>query len=542
MRLAFLSRLATPFTWGFVLVAATFATGGAFALSEDSRPLLQVDRVLELADEVSREVDELERKAADFIRQATETIQAAIQQSAASRETPIPAAVPREISSTPASATRPVVYILPIEGQVRPIMMTLFQRGLRDAEEKDVDLVLLVMDTPGGELAIAEEISRNLLECKVPTATWIKNEGLSAGMLIAISTQKIFMRSLALIGDCQPIFAGAGEIKEAPEKVLTVVRAYGERAAKQNGYPVDAVLAMIDENRDYTSPDGEIRAATGQILTLRAEDAVKIQFASAICESTDEVLVEMGLENAVIKRFEKNWAESLAAFIASPAVASLLALIGLAGLFIEYKTPGFGFPGGVGLVALALVFWGHSIAHLAGLEGLVLFMVGAVLLAVEIFLIPGFGFFGLAGLGLMSLGLLISFLTVPFDSPFFVPEIHLGLPLTQLTIALFGAVVLIFIAAAYMPSVPVLNRWGITLAAELQTQKGFSSHDQTPRDEWMGKAGVALSTLKPGGLVNFAGRRVDVVSEGDYIDPGEKVRVVDVRGTQIVVRRENPHP
>ncbi|MCA9450165.1 MAG: hypothetical protein KC931_23790, partial [Candidatus Omnitrophica bacterium] len=360
------------------------AVSTPWAAESRGETTIQFEKVKDLIDEVGREMDHLENQAADFVDQASKTINAAIERSQATEE--ITAATgsnaPLIAHSLPKSSSGPVVYTLPIEGQVRPIMMTLFQRGLAEAEAQNVDLVLLIMDTPGGELGIAEEISRNLLECKVPTATWIKNEGLSAGMLIAISTQKTFMTDIALVGDCQPIFAGAGEIKEAPEKILTVVREYGERAAKKNGYPVDAVLAMIDESLNYISPDGEIRAATGQLLTLRAEEAVQIGFAEAVLSSTTEVLAHLGFENARVKRFEKNWAEIIAAFIASPSIASLLTLIGLAGLFIEYKTPGFGFPGGVGLIALALVFWGHSIAHLAGLEGMVLFFFGFILLGV----------------------------------------------------------------------------------------------------------------------------------------------------------------
>ncbi len=524
--------------WLFITIALTFFPSPSF-----SGPVLQIQKVKELVDEVGKEMDRLEQQATDFINQATETIKSAIVKSSATEELTSegdPGTVDSSVSSLSVSASAPVVYTLPIEGQVRPIMMTLFQRGLQEAEAQNVDLVLLVMDTPGGELAIAEEISRNLLECKVPTATYILNEGLSAGMLIAISTQKTYMKDIALVGDCQPIFAGAGEIKEAPEKILTVVREYGERAAKKNGYPVDAVLAMIDESLDYSSPDGEIRAATGQLLTLRAEEAVQIGFAKAICSGTGEVLAHLGLENARVKRFEKNWAEVIAAFIASPSVASLLTLIGLAGLFIEYKTPGFGFPGGVGLIALALVFWGHSIAHLAGLEGMVLFFIGVALLAIEIFLIPGFGVFGIGGLGLMLIGLLVTFVTVPFDSPFFVPSIHLSIPLAQIAVALVGAIGLALLAAIYLPNVPILERWGISLSTELSAARGFSSHVQPLEAELVGRVGTALSSLKPGGLAKIGGKRIDVVTEGDYIDSGDKIRVVDVRGIQVVVKRETP--
>jgi membrane-bound serine protease (ClpP class) len=240
-------------------------------------------------------------------------------------------------------------------------------------------------------------------------------------MLIAISTQRIYMTPvISMIGDCQPIFLTTGEIKEAPEKILTVVREYGERAAKKNGYPEDAVLAMIDEKLSYTSPDGSVRDGTGELLTLRAEEAVRIGFASGLASSLEEVLDQLELSDAKVVPFEKNWAEKIAAFICRPAIASLLTLAGLAGLFIEYKTPGFGFPGSVGLICLGLVFWGHSIAHLAGMEGMLLFFLGVVLLGVEIFLLPGFGLAGAAGIASIVVGLVLT--SSKFQRNLFIPE------------------------------------------------------------------------------------------------------------------------
>ncbi|MCA9434968.1 MAG: hypothetical protein KC978_04240, partial [Candidatus Omnitrophica bacterium] len=167
-----------PFLFLFLLSAPALVTPDGSATAET--PSAQFQKVKDMIDEVGREVDNLERQATDFVNQATETLKAAIKKSEATpEESSIPDST-REIAAKPAikSSSNPVVYTLPIEGQVRPIMMTLFQRGLKEAEDHDVDLVLLIMDTPGGELGIAEEISRNLLECKVPTATWIRNEGL----------------------------------------------------------------------------------------------------------------------------------------------------------------------------------------------------------------------------------------------------------------------------------------------------------------------------------------------------------------------------
>lgn len=433
------------------------------------------------------------------------------------------------------SKGRPLVYVLPVEGEVQDILMTIFKRGLEEAKEAKADLFLLEMDTPGGELAIAEEISRTLLDAKVPTATWIKNEGLSAGMLIAISTQKIYMRKLALIGDCQPIFLGPGEIKEAPEKILTVVREYGRRAAEQNGYPVDAVLAMIDSDHNYQSADGTIKDTTGKLLTLTAEQAVKIKFAVGLADSLEDVLTQANLQHAEIREFKKNWAESIAAVIVSPAIASILTLLGLAALFIEYKTPGFGFFGAVGLVLLALVFWGHAIAHLAGYEGALIFIIGCVLLGIEIFIIPGFGIFGAGGIVLMVVGVMITLLRVPIQNPLFLPDVHLAGPLFQTLLVFMGSIVLIFVVLKFLPQLHTMERVGMSLAFRLDANRGYTSHDTRAQNQLLGMTGKTVSQLRPGGIALIGGKRIDVVTEGDFIEMGENVKVTRVEGMRVIV-------
>lgn len=486
----------------------------------------KVEEALSTLEEVEEKVRE---QVSSMIEKATELISSKID----------PEVEDEWIESETAEEKKPLVYLLPIEGEVRPIMMTLFKRGLEEAKERGVDLVLFEMDTPGGELRIAEEISRILLQSDVPTATWIKNQGLSAGMLIAISTQKIFMKpDISLLGDCQPIFMSPGEFKEAPEKILTVVRKYGERAAKKNGYPMDAVVAMIDVNKTYTSEDGTVKSVTGELLTLRADEAVHIGFASGFADSVDDVLEHLDLADARIQPFEKNWAESLAAFIVSPAVASILTLIGLAGLFIEYKTPGFGIFGSVGIVFLGLVFWGHSIAYLAGAEGILLFVLGMILLGVEIFLLPGFGLSGALGLGLIVTGLVVTFLDVPVFDPTFIPSIHLTRPVIMVGFALVGSIVLLIVVSRYLPELSIISYLGISLSTELKADKGYSSHDTDRQRSYLGQIATVISPLKPSGIALLGGDRLNVVTEGDFIESGQKVRIVAVDGFRIVVQPE----
>jgi membrane-bound serine protease (ClpP class) len=515
----------------FLVSGGLSAWGEGEPHAPQAPPIPGGQEIQKVVEEWEKAVDKVTSQVGSLVQNATRTLEQNLTDPPSSpSHKSEPAA-----GSTISKRSHPLVYVLPIEGQVRSIMMTILRRGLLEASKEGASLFLLEMDTPGGELAIAEEMSRTLLAAKVPTATWIKNEGLSAGMLIAISTQKIYMARLALIGDCQPIFMGTGEIKEAPEKVLTVVRQYGIRAASKNGYPVDAVLAMIDADQNYKSADGTIHDTTGKLLTLNADQAVQIKFASALAESLDEVLQETKLAGSETRRFEMNWAETLAAFITNPAIASILTLLGLAALFIEYKTPGFGFFGGVGLVLLSLVFWGHAIAHLAGYEGAILFLGGIVLLAVEIFIIPGHGVFGTAGVILMLVGILLTLLKVPFDDPLFIPEVHLMGPLVQTILIFMGSIVLILVALKYLPESHTMERVGMSLAMRLEASEGYTAHDNLSQNRLLGKTGKTASQLRPGGIAVIEGRRVDVVTEGDFIDSGKKVHVTRVEGMRVIV-------
>ncbi|NUN98910.1 MAG: nodulation protein NfeD, partial [Candidatus Omnitrophica bacterium] len=273
----------------------------------------------------------------------------------------------------------------------------------------------------------------------------------------------------------------------------------------------------------------------GELLTLTADNAVKIGFASGIAESLDEVLEMLSLKGARRRNFESNWAEEVAAFISRPAIASLLTLLGLAALFIEYKTPGFGFFGTVGLILMALVFWGHSIAHLAGLEGAILFFIGFALLGVEIFIIPGFGLFGTAGILLMVIGLILTLLRVPINNPLFIPEVHLMVPLMQTFAILIGSILLLFAILKYLPRSNTMERVGMSLAMSLEAASGYTSHDTHSRATLVGQVGRALSPLRPGGFAMIQGKRVDVVTEGEFIEQDQVVEVERIEGLRVIV-------
>ena len=252
----------------------------------------------------------------------------------------------------------PVVYIIPIRDDIMTPMTYLVRRGVKAAMEAKADALIIDMETNGGRVDSTEEIIESLNQFQGKTATFVDRKAFSAGAFIAVSTQKIFMAPQSVIGAAAPIMmAPGGGAEGMPEtmeaKMTSGIRALVRTSAEKNGYNVEVVEAMIDKTR-RVEIDGEVLNEKGQILTLtnvQAEkeygDPPKPLLSSGTVASMEEVLTEMGLSGGRVVRVEATGAEKLASFIT--AFSPLLMLIGIVGIYIEMKTPGFGIPGHRGL-------------------------------------------------------------------------------------------------------------------------------------------------------------------------------------------------
>jgi membrane-bound serine protease (ClpP class) len=266
----------------------------------------------------------------------------------------------------------------------------------------------------------------------------------------------------------------------------------------------------------------------GKLLTLTTEEALEQKVADFRADTLDSVLVAVDLRGADLRRMSQTWAETLVRILTHPVLSSLLLAIGVLGLIIEVQTPGVGLPGGLGLVCLGLFFWGHWLVALAGWEELLLVGTGLVLLTVEIFVTPGFGVAGFLGIGAVLGGLGLSL--VGAGATWEVLLRAGGRVAASLLLALVGAAVML----RALPRLPFGRR--LVLEQELTAQAGYASAPESDR-RWIGKRGVTVTPLRPAGIGEFDGERVDVVSEGVFIDAGEPVDVLRVDGNRIVVRR-----
>lgn len=266
----------------------------------------------------------------------------------------------------------------------------------------------------------------------------------------------------------------------------------------------------------------------GKLLTLTTEEALQHKLVDFRADSLETVLASLGLAEAEVRRASETWAESLVRVLTHPIVSSVLITIGILGLIVEIQTPGFGMPGAFGLTSLALFLWGHWLVRLAGWEEVLLIGIGLILLLVEVFVIPGFGIFGALGIAALLGGLGLSL--VGTGATWAVALYAVG----QVIAAVLLAVVLAFALLRVVPRLPFGRK--LILDTELRTAGGYASQPESD-SQWLGARGTAASTLRPAGVAHFDHERVDVVTEGEYVEAGAPIEVVRVEGNRIVVRR-----
>lgn len=403
------------------------------------------------------------------------------------------------------------VYIIPIEREVERGLEAFLKRTTNEAMESGADHIIFEIDTPGGRVDSAGQIGTILQNVNVPTTSFITNEALSAGSYIALNTDQIYFAPHATMG-ASGVITGDGNAAE--DKAQSAWKERMIAAAESKGRDPLYAEAMADPSIDLP----EYGAPEGAFLTLAPADAMEVGYADGVVQDRVELLYEMGLSHATIVETEPTLAEEVARFLTNPIVYSILLSVASLGLIVELYSPGFGIPGIMGLTSLFLFFYGHFVAGLAGMEAIILLVIGIILIIVELF-VPG-GIVGLIGVAAILGSLFMS-----------------GYDIGQMSISISIAFLVAVIA-----SVILYRRIGldkgvfrhIILKESTSTELGYVS--STNRLELIGKEGVALTPLRPSGIAEFEGERIDVVSEGRFISKDSPVIVVKVEGARVVVR------
>ncbi|MFC5713434.1 nodulation protein NfeD [Thalassorhabdus alkalitolerans] len=405
----------------------------------------------------------------------------------------------------------PIVYFIPVEQTVERGLEAFLQRSIADAEEEGAEFIVLEIDTPGGAVDAAGNIANLLQGTDTPLIAFVTGEAMSAGAYISLNADHIVMSPGSRMGAAQ-VIDGTGNA--ADDKAQSAWVANMISAAELNDRDPLYAQAMADPRVDL--PD--YRAPEGDLLSLTASEALEVGYAEAVASNREEVVEWMGIEDVVAKEMDVSFSEQLARFVTHPVVIPILLSMGSLGLILELYSPGFGIPGIMGISALLLFFFGHMFAGFAGMETFILFGAGIILMLIEIF-VPGFGIFGILGIASMIGGMILaSFSTF---------NILVSI-LIAVAVAAIAAIVLFKFFGQRGPMKKMVLHDSTT------TEEGYIS--SVTREELINQTGRTLTPLRPSGSVVMNNERLDVVSEGGYIEQGRKVKVVATSGSRVVVR------
>lgn len=419
----------------------------------------------------------------------------------------------------------PVVYIAPIEGTIDLGLAPFVARTLTEATDAGAAAVILEINTFGGRVDAAVLIRDALLNAKIRTVAFVNKRAISAGALIGLAAETIVMADGATIGAATPVKMGGPGASPQPveEKTVSYVRKEFSATAEARKRPPLIAEAMVDAEVEIPG-----LSEKGKLLTLTTDEAITHKVADFRAQTIERLLDQVDLGGAEVRRVSPNWAENSVRFLTGSIISSLLITIGMLGIILEIRTPGFGVPGGLGIASLALFFWGHWLVQLAGWEELLLLGAGVVLVVLEVFFIPGFGIAGVLGSVALLASLSLSLIGDGVTWDFVLRAVG------RVVFSLLLAVMAALVSLRFLPRLPFGRR--LILETALPSEQGFSSAPAGDQS-WLGKVGKAVSPLRPAGIAEIEGQRVDVVSDGDLVEPGAPIVVTRVDGNRIVVRR-----
>ncbi len=421
-----------------------------------------------------------------------------------------------------------LVYVVNIKEQIAPPVWRMMQKSFNDAQKKNADLILLHMNTYGGMVETADSMRTKILNSKIPVIVYIDNNAASAGALISIACDSIYMRQGANIGASTVVNQNQ---EAAPDKYQSFMRSTMRSTAEASGRDPDIAEAMVD-------PDVYIAGVSdsGKVLTMTATEAMKNGYCEGIYNNKHEVVQAYGFQHYAFDQYRATAVDKIIGFLINPVVSGLLIMIIIGGIYFELQSPGIGFALIASLVAAVLYFAPLYLEGLAENWEILLFIGGLALLAVEIFAIPGFGVAGISGITLLVAGLTLSLVdNIAFDFS--------NVQMDGLVKAFFMVIVASFLAllGSYFLGVRMFAAesrifGNLALKDALTAETGYTSANAVMK-ELVGRKGVAYTVLRPSGKIEIDDDIFDATAESGYIEKGEEVEVVSYHNTQLIVSR-----
>ncbi len=446
----------------------------------------------------------------------------------------VPALAEDPVEKSPQPAK---VVVIPINGPISKPVFYIIRRGLKEAIEHNVDTVVFDMETPGGQIDVTLDILKAIEKFPGKTVTYVNREAISAGAFITASSDEIWFAPAGIIGAAAPVNADGADIGETMKgKLVSYLKARIRAISEGKGYRGEVISAMIDMDSEFKIGD-QIIKGKGELLSLTAQEAMisygdppHTLLGSGIATNLTDLLDKLhGPGNYTVETMEISWSERLAQYLT--AITPILMGLGLLALFIEFKTPGFGFFGIMGLSVLGLVFFGQFAAGLSGHEPVLFFMLGVVLLAIELFFIPGGIVVGVTGALLMFGSLVWSMTDLWPAQPISISEDLFFIPLAN---AMIGVVLAIVMFIGLLRFLPQGGLWGhmilnAAVGGEPGAPRPLVGADNAPRAaSLVGEIGVAATALFPSGQVDIGGKRYEARLPLGFAEIGAPVKVTSL--------------
>lgn len=446
-----------------------------------------------------------------------------------------------DLPAADAQAAAKTVYVIPVRTDIDEPLVYTVRRGVKEAMAAKADAIVINMDTYGGLVKSMIEISEIINQFKGETVAYVNTKAFSAGALICFATQKIYMAPQSEIGAAAVVTStpGGGGIQALPDTVeakmssavSAVVRAYAEK----NGHNTALVDAMVKKTTELVI-DGKTLNKAGDILTLTDQQAAEKYgnppeplLSLGTVSDLDALLDKLGFHHAHVVHVEQTGAEKIASWLT--AISPILLIIGLVGIYIEFKTPGVVIPGVIAGIAFLLYFLGSYVAGLTGMEWIIVFVIGLALVISEFFVHPGVVIPGIVGAILILVSLVMAMVDMYPGGPVLPDFSQLVTPLRTVGVSLIISVIIMMMLAAVLPKTP-MYRALVSKGASGVISEQKNLETQASR---VGQTGVAISNLRPGGKAQFGNDIIDVITQGEMISKGAGVRIVGHSGTDAIV-------
>jgi membrane-bound serine protease (ClpP class) len=422
------------------------------------------------------------------------------------------------------------VYVFKIHEEIAPPALKTTEDALKKADSLNVDLVILHLDTYGGMVDIADQIRTLILNFRIPVWVFIENNAASAGAFISLACDSIYMKPGSTIG-ASTVVDQQGE--KVGEKYQSFMRSRMRSTAEQNKRNPDIAEGMVEAQQQIPGV-----VDSGKVVSLTVKEALELDFCDGEYNSIEEMLAGEGFTDYNIIEHEHTFISSIVRFFMRPAVSGILIAVIVLGIFFELKSPGIGIPTFAAILAAIFYFVPLYLEGLAAYWEIALFIVGIILLFIELLFIPGFGIPGILGATFIFFSLVLALVkAVPDSGPIDLPNTEnlLGAVLTVI-LSMFSSFVIILLmgksvfSSSYFKKVEVSN-----------SERKEDGYTATPllSKELIGQSGIAYTTLRPMGNIEISGRMYEAKSELGWIEKNETVEIIGIENSVLIVKKKS---